>query len=170
MNDRSMQSGPGPLIAMVIAIATMPFSGCAKSPTEILTTVSVEDTVPPLLLLRATVARVSDPTHAASFSLFSLAPGDASDRPGPYFFPRAVPIGVSATWAGDVIVTIEGLDWDTSKILARGSTTARVAAEQTTEAALTMTNVADTGGGDAGGDAEHDGGAIEDAPDAPIDL
>ena len=53
-----------------------------------------------------------------------------------------------------VLITIEGVDWDTHAVTARGSATATVVAQQDSEASLTLTAVA-TGGGQ-GGDAGVD--------------
>lgn len=154
-------------LGFLVALA---LGGCAKSPTEILTHVDADSTVPPLLLLRATIVSNSDADKQASSSFVSLALGDAADRPGPYAFPLDLPLSLSASLAGPVTVTIEGLDSGSGVVVARGTTAAEVVREQQTHASLTLTAVP-VGGSDAagsdGGD-NGDGGIVLD--DASSDL
>lgn len=139
-------------------------AGCAKSPTVVLTRVLVDDGVPPLLLLYATVVSTADPGQRTTESFVSLAPGDAGDRPAPYQFPLDLPVRVPVELAGPVTVTIEGRDWDRNVVTARGSTQASVVKEQQTSATVTLTavSVPEVDGGLVG-----DGGA--DAADAGAD-
>jgi hypothetical protein len=130
-------------------VAAVAFAGCAKSPTLILTHVDVDETAPAILVMRATLASVSDQSKVATSSFVSLAAGDASDLPAPYRFPLELPLYASPTFAGGITVTIEGLDYATGTVVARGTTSAQVVTEQQTRASLTLTAVAPVGG-DAG--------------------
>lgn len=126
--------------------------GCAKDSTSVLLTVEADATVPPILILRTTVARTDDPGTQSSSERSSPAQGDAADRPGPFAFPFALSLTVDPSFAGPVTVTIEGLDWDTHAVTARGNTPATVVAQKSTTASLTLTGVVNTGGGDGGTD------------------
>ena len=152
---------------LVLASAAASFGGgCAKSPTVVNTTIATDDTVAPLLLLRAIAMSERDPTKQASSSFHSLASGDADDRPGPYRFPLDFPVSLPAALAGSITLTIEGLDWDTGKVIARGLTAAEVVKEGQTRAYVTLTAVAATDGDagrDGGGGDPVDGGANGDA-------
>ena len=103
------------------------------------------------------VERADDPASRASASALVKFAGDAADRPGPFLFPFGLPLTVNQTYAGPVIITIEGVDWDTHAVTARGGASATVVAQNVSEATLTLTAVA-TGGGDGGdgGDAGLD--------------
>jgi hypothetical protein len=141
-----------------VLLLGLALSGCAKSPTIVETEVDADATVPPLLLLHVTVVPASDPSKYESSSLRSLLLGDAADRPDPYPFPVFLPLGVDPSYGGTVTITIEGLDWDTHDVVATGSTSAQVIAEQQTQARLTLTAAppapAGDGGADAGADAD----------------
>ncbi len=154
-------------LALVVALA---FGGCAKSPTVILTRVDADSTVPPLLLLRATIVSDHDAGKQASSSFVSLAPGDAADQPAPYAFPLDLPLSLSPSLAGPVTLTIEGLDSASGMVVARGSAPAEVVREQQTHASLTLTAVLAGGAHAAGSDGgdNTDGGTIPD--DASADL
>jgi hypothetical protein len=119
--------------AMLLALV-----GCAKDPTTIVAVVEADATVPPLLILRTTVTSTADPARGSTSNRSSLEAGDASDRPGPFVFPAAVPITVDASLAGAVTVTVEGLDWDTGATLAAGSAAGNVVAQQQTTVVLTL--------------------------------
>lgn len=156
-------------LAFAVAwVATIAGGGCAKSPTVVSTTIATDDAVAPLLALRALVVSDRDPTRQASSSFHSLASGDAADRPGPYRFPLDFPVSVPPSLAGSITLTIEGLDWDSGNVIARGATIAEVVTEQQTRAYVTLTVVSATGGnagtdaGGGGGDTV-DGGADPDA-------
>lgn len=164
----------GALLALGLAAG---LTGCAKKPTTVLADVSVDPAVPALLQLRISVARAADPSMVASNSYSSLFKGDAADRPAPFSFPLKLSMNLPAEFAGDVIVTVAGLDWDTNAVVARGSGTAEVVAEKTAMTTLTLTPVVGTnpdGGGDGGdgGDGEPgDGDAGGDTgPDAGVDT
>ena len=116
--------------------------------------VYADSTVPPILILRTVVERAGDPASRSSVQRSSNYASDAADRPGPFLFPFGLPLTVGETYAGPVIITIEGVDWDTHVVTARGSATAAVVAQKMSEASLTLTAVA-TGGGQ-GGDAGVD--------------
>ena len=125
-------------------------AGCAKDATSVLVTLDADATTPPILILRTTVARADDPATESSSERSSPAQGDAADRPGPFLFPFDLSLTVDPSFAGPVTVTIEGLDWDTHAVTARGMTPATVVAQKTTTASLTLTGVVNTGGGDGG--------------------
>jgi hypothetical protein len=97
------------------------------------------------------VERAGDPASRASAERSSNYAGDAADRPGPFLFPLGLPVTVNQTYAGPVIITIEGVDWDTHAVTARGSASATVVAQKASEATLTLTAAA-SGGGDGGVD------------------
>jgi hypothetical protein len=137
---------------VVMAAMTIIPGSCARSPTVVLTEISVDATVPAIVQLRTTAALQTDPSQRISNMLSSLFRGAAPDRPAPYVFPMRLPIQVPPAWMGPVMITIEGLDWDTSAVNAAGSTTAEVVAAHQTSAALTLTGVASTTSPDGGAD------------------
>jgi hypothetical protein len=147
------------LLVGALAIATfVGTSGCAKDPTAVYTIVDVDETVPPVLKLRSTITRTSDPSQWSSGERSSPNGGDAADRPGPWVFPVGLELTVDESFAGPVTVTIESLDWDTDAVLATGNAPAIVVARRTVVATLTMT----AGGGtprDGGSDGSTDAGA-----------
>jgi len=126
-------------------------AGCAKDPTSVGVTIDADPTVPPILIMRTTLARAADPTMRSSSERASPYASDAADRPGPFVFPFAWKLTVDPSFAGPVVVTIEGLDWDTSAVLASGSADATVEAQQMTAAAVTLEPLRG-GGGDGGTD------------------
>jgi hypothetical protein len=127
-------------------------AGCAKDPTSVLVTVDADATTPALLILRTTVARTDNPATESSSERSSPAQGDAADRPGPFLFPFDLSLTVDPSFAGPVTITVEGLDWDTHAVTARGTTPATVVAQKSTTASLTLTGVVNTGSGDGGTD------------------
>jgi hypothetical protein len=147
------------LLVAAITMMAMTLGACARSPTVVMTRVSVDATVPALMQLRTTAALQSDPTQTVSNMLSSLFRGSATDRPAPYVFPMLVLVNVPPGWAGAVTITVEGLDWDTSAVNAVGSTSAQVVADHQTSAVLTLTGVVSTTSPDGGvaNDAEVDG-------------
>ena len=138
----------------MLAVALSIGPGCANDPTSVFVVIAADSTVPPILILRTVVERAGDPASRASAERSSNYAGDAADRPGPFLFPLGLPLTVNQTYAGPVIITIEGVDWDTHAVTARGSASATVVAQNVSEATLTLTAVA-TGGGQ-GGDAGVD--------------
>jgi hypothetical protein len=126
---------------LVAGVALSASAGCAKDPTSVFVTISADADVPPVLALRNSIARADDPGGGAISEQVSIAASDAADRPGPYVFPLVLSLSVAPSYAGPVIVTIEGLDWDTGAVNARGSTPATVAAQQTTSVSLTLAAV-----------------------------
>jgi hypothetical protein len=132
-----------------VAAVALCGAGCAKDPTAVNVTVNADATVPPLLILRTTVTDADEPTRIGSSNRTSpYASDDAADRPGPFGFPYDIALTIDATFAGPVVITVEGLDWDTNAVTAAGSTTGSVVAQQMTTASLTLTAV--TTGGDGG--------------------
>ena len=95
-------------------------AGCAKDSTAVIVTVDADATVPPILILQTTVARADDPSMYSGAQRSSPAQGDAADRPGPFLFPFDLSLTVSDSFAGSVVVTVEGIDWDTHAVTARG--------------------------------------------------
>ena len=136
--------------AAALSAATLLGGGCAKDATSVLVTVSADATVPSILILRSAVARADDPANPSSSNRSSPYEGDAADRPGPFLFPLLLPVTVDASLAGPVVVTVEGIDWDTAAVNARGSAAAVVVAQKQTETSLMLT-ATPIDGGDAGG-------------------
>jgi len=159
---RQRETPTGGLLAVAVAAAALASSACAKSQTDVLTLVSADATVPPILILRVTVAGA---TGQSMGSLRSMAVGDAADRPAPFSFPLSLPVTADPTLAGPVTITIDGLDWDTYAVIASGSAPAQVVPEQETAAAVTLAAVpggagADGGTPDAGAGASDAGGDL----------
>jgi hypothetical protein len=122
-----------------VALLFLALGACSKSPTVVLTMVSADANVPPVLLLQTHVASVADPARTDDGAIRSLdTNSDASDRPAPFVFPLYLPITVDASLAGAVTVAVEGLDWDTHAVIASGSTSATVVAEGQTQAVVTL--------------------------------
>jgi hypothetical protein len=158
LRDKQCFVSRGLKLAAVIALGA--FAGCAKDPTTIVVSLGIDSTVPPLLILGVDVVSNADPTLTASSRFTSPEPGDAGDRPGPFYFPLLLPVTVDASFAGPVTLTVEGLDWTSYAVIATGSTTAGAVAQQSTSADIVLTATgapAGDGGGDASlGDAGHD--------------
>jgi hypothetical protein len=148
----------------IVLLAAAALAGCAVSTTEVITVVDADATVPPILLLRTIVTSDADPARTTMSAIRSQAIGDATDRPAPFLFPIGLPVSVDPSFAGAVTITMEGLDWDTQAVIARGSTGATVVARQSTQAALTLTAVAPPPDGDGGG---QDGGAGDASGQSP---
>jgi hypothetical protein len=125
--------------ALAVAAGVAFGAGCAKEPTSVLVLVDAEDGVPPILIVRTSIAQAGAPDRRATSERTSNGAGDAGDRPGPYTFPIELYLTVDADFAGPVVITVEGLDWDTRSVTASGSATGVVEAHASTGAALTMT-------------------------------
>lgn len=141
--------------------------GCAKSPTRVLVTLSGDGTVPPFAILRGSVARDSDAVPYPAIAVVAPAFGDTdADRPGPYTLPLDFMVPIPAGWSGPVNITVDGLDWDTNKVLATGTTAATATPEQTTRASLTLKGVPGGSSGDGGSDGAtgNDAGADDAGP------
>jgi hypothetical protein len=132
------------IAALLLAAALSCGAGCAKDSTSVFVTVDANATVPPILILRTTVARAADPSVRATANRSSSYAGDAADRPGPFVFPLGLSLTVDASFAGPVVVTIDGLDWDTLAVTASGSMDATIVAQQQTQASLTLAPVRGT--------------------------
>jgi len=127
------------LRAGAIALAILAgAAGCAKDPTGVYTIVDVDANVPPVLRLRMTVARASDPTQKSVSERSSPNTGDAADRPGPWIFPVGFSLTVDASLVGPVKITVESLDWDSGAVRASGSTDAVIEAQKEIVAALKL--------------------------------
>jgi hypothetical protein len=113
-------------------------AACAKDPTTVVTEVGVDGDVPPLRILRTSVAPTTNLERASTHEQSSLEQGDAGDRPGPFRFPLALWLTVDASLAGPVLVSIQGLDWDTRAVLAEGSGTGEVVVGQATRAVVIL--------------------------------
>jgi hypothetical protein len=134
------------LAFVMFACAPLAGGGCARDATGVVVTVAADATVPPILILRTTMTRTADPSQSASSNRTSpFGSDDAGDRPGPFVFPVDLSVTIDESYAGPVVVTIEGLDWDTGAVTARGSADAVVIARSTTRAALTLTAAPATG-------------------------
>jgi len=138
------------LAAVAVALCG---AGCAKDPTAVNVTVYADATAPAILILRTTVTDADDPSRVGSSERSApYASDDAADRPGPFGFPTDISLTIDPTFAGPVVVAVEGLDWDTHAVIAAGSTTASVVAQTTTMASLTLTAVTTGGASDGGTD------------------
>jgi hypothetical protein len=126
---------------MAIAAAALG-AGCARDATAVEVTVNAEAAVPPILILRTAVARADDLDRRVSSDRSSPYAGDAGDRPGPFEFPLLLSVTVDASFAGPVVVTVQGIDWDTHAVTASGVGDAVVVAQKTTDAALTLVRAA----------------------------
>jgi len=111
---------------------------CAKDPTTIVTEVGVAADVPPLLILRTIVASTTNLEHTSTSEQSSLEQGDAGDRPGPFRFPLALWLTVDPSFAGPVLVSLQGLDWDTHAVVAEGSGTGEVVPGRETRAIVIL--------------------------------
>jgi hypothetical protein len=144
------------LLLSSAVLACVAAVGCAKSPTSILTVINADPSTPPLLVLRTLVQESSGAMLTSGGTESSPNLTDAADRPGPFVFPFALDLTVDASFAGPVTVTITGVDWDTYALLASGTTTAEVVAQQQTHASLTLfpagAGAVDGGPSDGGGD------------------
>ena len=129
---------PVRLKTLAAAALACTLGACAKESTSVLTVIEADAAAPPVLLLQARIARADDPTRTTSSRFTSPNIGDAGDRPGPFVFPFAMSLTVDASFAGPVVVTIEGLDWDTNAVIAAGSTPADVVAQHETQAVVRL--------------------------------
>jgi hypothetical protein len=127
------------LAGVMMIAAAASGAGCAKDATRLYVSVEADATVPAILLLRTTIARAADPGQPVTSDRTSPYAGDAGDRPAPFVFPLGLPMTIDPSFAGPVVVTVEGLDWDSHVVLARGGGDAVVVAEKETDAALTLT-------------------------------
>jgi hypothetical protein len=138
-------------LAVAAAAALALAAGCAKDPTSVSVVVDADPSVPPILILRTTVAAAGDPSHQSSAQRSSMNQGDAADRPGPFVFPTALQLTVDSSFAGPVVVTVQGIDWDNYAVIGAGSADAVVEAQKTTEASLKLEPLRG-GAGDGGTD------------------
>jgi hypothetical protein len=146
---------PRPRYAACVASLVAALSigaGCAKDSTEVLVVVDADSAVPPILILRALIGLRYDPSRVASSQRSSRAETDAADRPGPFVFPLSLPLTVDPSFAGLVDIIVEGVDWDSSVVVASGTTSGAVVAEKTTTASLTLKPTAPADRGDGGSD------------------
>ena len=111
---------------------------CAKESTSVLIVIEADAAAPPVLLMQVRIARADYPTRTVSSRFTSPYLGDAGDRPGPFVFPFAMSLTVDPTFAGPVVITMEGLDWDTNAVIATGTTTADVVAQHETQAIVRL--------------------------------
>jgi hypothetical protein len=144
---RRYASCVAPLLAVLSTGA-----GCAKDATEVLVVVDADAAVPPILILRASIGLRYDPTRVATSQRSSRTETDAADRPGPFVFPLSLPLTVDPSFAGPVDITVEGVDWDSSVVIASGTTSGAVIVEKTTAASLTLKPTAPADRGDGGSD------------------
>jgi hypothetical protein len=131
-------SPAGPSFAAVIAAFAVTLAACAKDPTTIVTEVGADATVPPLLILRTAVASTTNLERVFTAERSSLEVSDAGDRPGPFRFPLALWLTVDPALAGPVVVSIQGLDWDSHAVIAEGSGSGEVVAGGETRAVVIL--------------------------------
>ena len=138
-----MTAGARRALACVMTVAAAAAgAGCAKDATRVYIAVEADATVPPILLLRTAIARAADPGQPATTDRTSPYAGDAADRPAPFVFPLGLPMTVDASFAGPVVITVEGIDWDSHVVTARGSGDGLIVAQKETDATVTLTAVA----------------------------
>jgi hypothetical protein len=145
-----------------IGLAVLALAGCAKAPTEILVTVSVDPAVVlPITSLTVTVTDAKGGLlGGGSFAALALAPADA--EAASFYFPVQLQVGLPGNVAtGDVGILIEGSDPTTDGVvIARGMGAGSVAPQTTMQGTVTLLAVAppevDGGVPDASGDAEPD--------------
>lgn len=113
-------------------------AACAKDPTTIVTEVGTDATVPPLRILRTAIASTTNLERVFAAERSSLEESDAGDRPGAFRFPLALWLTVDPTLAGPVIVSIQGLDWDSHAVVAEGSGLGEVVAGGETRAVVIL--------------------------------
>jgi hypothetical protein len=113
-------------------------AACAKDPTTIVTEVGTDANVPPLLILRTSVASTANLESRFTTEQSSLEQSDAGDRPGPFRFPLALWLTVDPSLAGPVLVSIQGLDWDTHAVIAEGSGSGEVIPGRETRAIVIL--------------------------------
>lgn len=130
----------------VLAVVLSAGAGCAKDATSVVVTIDADTAVPPILILRSVVAVQDDPARASTSTRSSNNEGDAGDRPGPFVFPLQLSLTVDASLKGLVDITVEGIDWDTYAITARGTTTGVVVPEHNIAASLKLSPVAPISG------------------------
>jgi hypothetical protein len=136
--SRSFVKASKTLAAAAALACALCAGACAKDSTSVLTVIEADPAAPPVLLLQARIARADDPTRVSSSRFTSSNLGDAGDRPGPFVFPFAMSLTVDPSFAGPVVVTVEGLDWDTNTVIASGSTPADVVAQHETQAVVRL--------------------------------
>lgn len=151
-------------LVSLLALAFAPATGCAKDPTELFLTATLDGTpARPITSLKVTLDAAGLKT-SRDFAALGAVAADADVAP--FMFPAALDYLISIdAIRGVVDVTIEGSDPLTdATLLAKGSGQALVQAHKTTTATIALELVAppDNDGG-TGGD---DGGA---GPDASVD-
>jgi hypothetical protein len=136
----------------VLAAALSAGAGCAKDATSLDVTVLADSAVPPILILKSTVATHDSPPRASTSERSSNYEGDAGDRPGPFVFPLQLSLTVDSSLAGFVTITVEGIDWDTHAVTATAATSGALVAGHRTVSLLTLSPVPSGGGADGGTD------------------
>ena len=130
------------LACALLTVATLASAACGgdmTTPPDTTTRMYEADAAaPPVLLMQVRIARADYPTRTVSSRFTSPYLGDAGDRPGPFVFPFAMSLTVDPTFAGPVVITMEGLDWDTNAVIATGTTTADVVAQHETQAIVRL--------------------------------
>ena len=134
-----------------LGLSALLFTGaCTKAPVIFWAHVYVDDDVPMLSELRATVSSTSHPELEPVSQREALVMGDSGAPPAPFAFPVIIPITLNADFVGDVLLTAEGLDHEV--VVASGSQATSVPASKEMHASVTMSLVDPTGGaGGAGG-------------------
>jgi hypothetical protein len=155
--------------ALALALA-----GCAKDPTELYITVSLDGTLArPITSLMVTIDAAAGQT-SRPFASLAAVPADASLYVAPFAFPTFLDYTIArdaTAISGEVTVTVEGRDpFTDDTLLAHGVAMATVAPGKTTTTAVTLTPDAlpvtapDGGVPDGGAD---DGSTPDAAPNSP---
>lgn len=167
---KNAEIGRACTFALAVACAV---AGCAKDPTELYITVSLDGTpARPITSLYVTLD-VPDTRIARPFASLGAFPPDANLDVAPFMFPASldylIPSDATAI-AGEVTVTVEARDpFTDDTLLAHGMTVATVAHGKTTATAVALILDAPPVAAPDGGVPD---GAVNDGPagDAGIDA
>jgi hypothetical protein len=119
-------------------------AACGKTPAVLWAHVYVDDGVPPISDLRTSVVSLSHPDLEPVVQRQILVMGDAAHA-APFAFPVAIPITLNAEYAGDVTLTVSGLERDTEAVIASGEVATAVVTSKTMHVAVVMSLVAPAG-------------------------
>jgi hypothetical protein len=128
------------------------FAGCDNS-TVLVVKVDVQDySVPPFTQLAIKISSVADPTRSLSQMFISTTPGYGSEGGlPPIDLPQEIPFTIQPSYlSGPVLVEAQGLEIYSSEVLASGSATADVVANQEKTVTVTLHGLGGTCSADGG--------------------
>ena len=130
----------GAAIVCAMSLATVT-AGCAKDPTELLLTVSVDSTV--TQQITSILVTVNGATGGTSHIFQSLAAPAADAFIPAFYFPTSLDLLITKDGvAGDAQIVVEASDPTISDtVLARGALAATITAAKTTTASVVLTAV-----------------------------